>query len=1842
MKKQRSPKKQPPKTNATDKAAVGSKVAKRSNVRSEANSQNSPPENRGSKSSPSGSKSPFSIVGIGASAGGLEAFTELLQNLPKDTGFGFVLVQHLDPQHESSLTEILSRASAMPVREVTNNLRVEANHVYVIPPNTNLAIAEGVLKLEPRPRTRSPTRSIDSFFESLAQDQGNRAIGVILSGTATDGTVGLEAIKAEGGITFAQDDSARYDSMPRSAVAAGCVDLVLSPEDIAKELGRISKHPYVAGQAHNFVSPEAERESATAQGDETPQPSKRLEPSRAGKEASLVDENSPRRAGDDHYKKILLSLRNHCGVDFSLYKPSTIQRRITRRMVLNKQDGPEDYARFLKGNAKELDALYSDCLISVTSFFRNPEAFDVLKRKVFPKLLQQRGDEPLRAWVLGCSTGQEAYSVAMTFLEAAENAPRARKLQIFATDLNDAMLDKARHGLYPKAVAQDISPERLRRFFVEEEGGYRIVKSLREMVVFARQNLISDPPFSRMDLITCRNLLIYLEPSLQRKAFPTFHYALKPQGFLFLGASESIGSFTELFEPVDKKQKIFSRKVGPTPSFHLPMRKERGEHPSPGQRPPLPIGKGQGEPPEGFRSELNAQREADRVTVNEFAPPGILINAELQILQFRGPTSAYLQPPSSGKATHDVLKMAREGLMLPLRAAINRAKKENKTSRAENVVVKENGKTFKVNVEVIPLKNLRERCFLILFEEAEKKDVRKEPEETKKRPTSSPSLSSAKDLERELSETRDFLQSVQEQYEAANEELQASNEEVQSANEELQSINEELETSKEELESANEELTTVNEEMGNRNTELNRLNADLNNLQTSTKLPILLIGRNLTIRRFSATAEKIFDLLATDVGRPVGGLRHNLVLPPKRAVSDSDLGRGESAAPLPLEPLVREVIDNVRECEKEVRDKEGRWYSLRVRPYMTLDNKVDGAVLVLVNIDENKRSEAKADAARDYAEATIRTARDPLVVLRSDMRVNSANEAFYKMFKTTPDQSEGRSIFELSGRAWDIPKLRTLLKDILPRNSFFNDFEVKNDFPHLGRRTMLLNARRMSQGEGALPMILLAIEDVTERLRADDATAALAAIVNFSEDAIISQDLSGVITSWNQGAERLFGYMAQESVGQQVNMLVPLERRHEETAIMTRLKRGEPVQHFETVRLRKDQSSLEVSLTISPIKDATGKVIGASKIARDITELKKAVARVRASEIRYRRLFEAAHDGVLILDSVTRKITDANPFITDLLGYTREDLLGRELWQIGLLKDEQASHSAFRALQQNGEFRHEYLSLQTKSGQNREVEVVANRYEEEGTNVIQCNIRDISERKEAEETARRSAALFSRLVDQSPNGMYVVDDQFRVQQVNSRALPVFAGVQPLIGRAFTEVIQILWGRELGLEIVDIFRRTLETGERYVSPDFTKSREDLHVEQSYEWETQRVTLPDGKHGVVCYFTDVTERKRAEEALRVSEEFNRSIIESSPDCIKVLDLEGNLLSMQSGQEMLGIQDIQPYLNKSWIEFWEGGDVRRAAAAAVAGAVAGRQSNFVGFFRTLAGEDKWWDVAVSPIRNARGTPERLLAVSRDVTERQHAEKALRGAQAKLADRAGQLEHAVIERTAELTVTNQQLEAFVYSIAHDLRAPLRAMQGCSAMLVDQAGASLSETGRDLANRIDRSAQFMDALLKDLLTFSRVSQERLELATVDLGPLVETVLSRLEKEIQEKNARVETSGPWPAVLGHDRTLEQVLFNLASNALKFGAPEVSPIVRLWAEEKPEFVRVWVEDNGIGIAPEYQEQIFRLFTRLHGEKYSGTGIGLTIVQKGVERMGGHVGVDSTPGEGSRFWFELRKA
>jgi len=1086
----------------------------------------------------------FAVVAVGASAGGLEAFSQLLRAIPNNTGMAFVFIQHLDPKHHSMLSELLAKAANMPVLEATNGTAVKPNHVYVIPPNVNMGIAEHRLRLTPRASPPGLHTPIDFFMRSLAEERSGRSIGIVLSGTASDGTRGLTAIKAEGGITFAQDEkSAKYSGMPHSAVASGSVDFILPPEQIARELVRIGGHPYLDGSHARDGRPRA---------------------------AKL-------KRSEDPFEPIFTLLRRAGGINFSLYKSGTVQRRTLRRMAIHRIDHLGDYAKFLEKHPKEIEALCQDLLIPVTSFFRDLEAFESLKTKVLPAILKDKSSkENIRIWTPGCSTGEETYSLAIILLEFLGNRMSSYEIQLFGTDANERGIETARAGFFQERIAQEVSPDRLRRFFTKVDEGYRVSKGVRDLCVFAKQNLAEDPPFSRMNLVACRNLLIYLGPNLQRKVVPILHYALRPSGFLFLGNAESVVGFPELFSPVDKKHKIFVKKAVAS-KLHYDFAANR--YPREAEVTDRAVGKREG------TFDVDSQHEADRVVLRTYAPPGVVINENMEILQFRGAIGPYVEP-SPGKATLHLLKIAKQEFIGELRTAFNQAKKTHTAVKRKSVEFRRNGQLRSVKISVEPLGPATEnRQYLILFE----RDL---PSTSESR-TSTGKLSSKgrrtkndnAQLRRKLAEAEDHLQSLIESKEASDEEFQSANEEILSANEELQSTNEELETSKEELQSANEELNTVNDELHNRNIELDRANSDLNNVLTSTSLPVVMVDRGLRIRRLTLASSKVLKIVATDIGRPITDIRWDV------NVSN-------------LDEVIAGVIETLTPRELEVHDKEEHWYSLQIRPYRTLDDKIDGAVIVLSDIDEAKQAAERVKKSKMFLEETLATVREPLVVLKQDLSVVYVNPAFLKVFQSNIEETQGHLLHRLGDEEWNIPKLRTRLAEVLAKDSPVVDFEVEHDFPKLGRKTMLLNARKIEDGHSSEPTMLLAIEDITDRKRAERALAQLAAIVESSDDAMISKQLDGTITSWNKGAERLFGYSAEEAIGQNITLVVPPDRLAEEVTILERLKRAERVDHFDAIRVCKDGRLVDVSLTISPVKDASGQVVGASTVAHDISERK--------------------------------------------------------------------------------------------------------------------------------------------------------------------------------------------------------------------------------------------------------------------------------------------------------------------------------------------------------------------------------------------------------------------------------------------------------------------------------------------------------------------------------------------------------------------------------------------------------------------------------------------------------------
>jgi two-component system, chemotaxis family, CheB/CheR fusion protein len=739
------------------------------------------------------------VVGIGASAGGLEALSDLTQNVPVDS-MAFVVVQHLSPRHESILPQLLSRSASLEVVTVADGMPLEPNKIFVIPPNTDLAVMQGVLHLVAPPTGRGPRMPIDFFFRAMAEDQGANAIGIVLSGTGSDGTFGLKAIKAAGGVTFAQEPTtAKYDGMPRSALASGAADFSLSPQEIGNELARI---------ARQWSGP-----------------------------AAPISSKAPQQ---EQINKLFILLRAETGNDLTHYKTSTLERRIERRMLLNKIGTLEDYVKFVQSNRDELNTLYKDTLISVTNFFRDPEAYDALKRLVFPQILENKDPgQPVRIWVPACATGEEPYSLAMALLEYSEEVSREVKLQVFGTDIDDDAIQYARRGVYPANITLDVSPDRLDRYFVKKDGEYFVPRRIRDLVVFSKQNVLKDAPFSRIDLVSCRNLLIYLQPAAQKRVLRILHYATNPAGFLLLGTSETVADAPLLFTPLDRKFKVYARKTtAMQPGLDMPFSPPVG---------PNEGGRHTGPP----RPNLSLQSVADRKVLDLYGPPGVLINDELEILQFRGHTGPFLDP-APGAATLNVLRVARFELHIELKSAIQQAQ-----ARGQRVTVEahcpDGDKPGLVRIDVVPFQDpdTNARCMLVLFHRLPPpREIPVQPGDEADQVLTAGFTQRIDELEREVAATREFLQTTIEEKESTLEELKSANEELQSSNEELQSTNEELETSKEEMQSTNEELTTVNEELQNRMAELSQTNDDLHNVLAGVDNAVVIIGMD---RKFAAT-----------------------------------------------------------------------------------------------------------------------------------------------------------------------------------------------------------------------------------------------------------------------------------------------------------------------------------------------------------------------------------------------------------------------------------------------------------------------------------------------------------------------------------------------------------------------------------------------------------------------------------------------------------------------------------------------------------------------------------------------------------------------------------------------------------------------------------------------------------------------------------------------------------------------------------------------------------------------------------------------------------------------------
>ena len=947
------------------------------------------------------------VVAIGSSAGGVEALSRLIPHLPR-SGFAYVILQHLPHEQAARFTADVASQCPHPTVQVDDGSPLLDGHVHIVPPQSLFSLNGNEFARSARAQPPDPILPIDYFLASLAQSEVGPGIAVLLSGVRSDGIAGLREVRAAGGFILVQDPAtARYENLPQAAIHAGLADRVLAPEAIAREL------PVLARRL----------------GDRS------LLPRRPGDEIPV---------DDDQLERVFAILKTSADVDFSSYKRGTVRRRLQRRMVLNRIEDLPRYLRLLEESPEEVRELFQDLLIHVTRFFRDPSSFQALKEVVFPTLLaDRRVDDPIRFWVPGCSTGEEAYSLAIVLLEFLGERASSLPIQIFATDLSDSAIAVARAALYRPAVAEQVGSERLARFFTAQEGGYRVSKPVRDLCVFTRHDLTRDPPFSRLDLVMCRNVLIYLGSALQKRVIAVLHYGLKPDGYLALGSAESIGGRADLFRVVQKRFSIYAKKGG---VFALPPslpREYAGTSPGHRALPRSPAG--------------HAEAESERVLLDRYAPPGVLVDADFNIVQSRGQTGPFLEL-APGEASLNILRMAREGLVYSLRTALHQAQQTDKPVSKTGVQVTSDGRKS-LRLEVVPVGAQGNRHYLVLFEsppDAEQSEPGAEADaaaEAAEDESDKSEEQRLRELQEELSGTRNYLQTMIQDLEAANEELQSANEEILSSNEELQSTNEELDTAREELQSTNEELHTLNEELQARNEDLGRANSDLTNLLGSVNMAVVMVDKDLRIRRFTPMAERVLNLIQGDLGRPIGHIKPNLDLED-------------------LEGLIRGVITDSAPVERECRTGDGSRFLLRIRTYKDLENRIDGAVLSLLNVEELRARQGELVQARRLADDMLQADRTPAALLGPGTQFRAANRPFHRLFGVSPEELNDQPLARVSDGNADFAELRTLLRRSGRRRGSGAEGSVvlEHDFPHAGTRVVELQ-RLEADDEGELLLL---------------------------------------------------------------------------------------------------------------------------------------------------------------------------------------------------------------------------------------------------------------------------------------------------------------------------------------------------------------------------------------------------------------------------------------------------------------------------------------------------------------------------------------------------------------------------------------------------------------------------------------------------------------------------------------------------------------------------------------------------------------------------------------------------
>jgi two-component system CheB/CheR fusion protein len=1493
----------------------------------------------------------FLIVGIGASAGGIQALKTFFGSVPADSGAAYVVILHLSPEHESHLAEVLQTNARISVTQVTERVKVEPNHVFVVSPNQSLAMADGHIVVSPVKTIEERRAPVDIFFRTLAETHHEQAVCVVLSGTGADGSMGLKRVKENGGAVFVQNPrETEYSDMVRNAIATDLVDEVLNVADIPAKIVEYRENLKAVALP---VQPEARPEE---------------------QQKALRD--------------VFTQLRVHTGHDFSNYKRPTILRRIERRISVRNLSGIAEYAAYLKKQPEEVQALLKDLLISVTNFFRDKEAFAALEHDIIPRVAHEKktGDQ-IRVWVAGCATGEEAYSLAMLLAERLDGGGIDQpEIQIFASDIDEAAIAAAREGFYTLNDAADVSPERLRRFFTKEGDGYRVRRDLRERVLFANHNVLKDPPFSRLDLVTCRNMLIYLNQAAQKRVMETFHFALKPSGFLFLGASESIDGSIDVFAPLSKENNIFqSRNVEsriPRPvrdssrNESFTARLEFLQTSVQGQV-VVPTTTEQDSAKRIQAQERLSYADLHRQLLEQFAPPSVVVNEEYDILHLSERAGRFMQI-QGGEPSNNLLKIIRPELRLELRNALYQAAQNRRSVEAKNLTLKIDDRSETINIHVRPVLRAEDTArgfILVLFEKTD--DAPATDSET----LQAFSESVAGQLEEELVRVKAQLRSSSEQYEIQTEELRASNEELQALNEELRSSSEELETGKEELQSVNEELQTVNQELEIKIEEISLSSNNLQNLVNSTDIGTIFLDRNFRVQLFTPAAREIFNLIATDFGRLLSDITHRL--------ADDNLLRDAEA-----------VLEKLHTVEREVRTVDNRVWTMRVLPYRTADDRIQGTVITFFDITERQRASEKVRESEekyralfdsiDYGLATLELMFDENEKV-VDYRFVQLNDALTRMTGLSPEIL-GKPVSEA------IPGLEKEWFETFERVAKTGEPIYFELYAAPVGKWFECGAARI--GGAGSPLISAIYNDITERKRAEEARFYLAAIVESLEDSMLTVDFKGTITSWNNAAEQLYGYPASEAVGKPLAMLTLPADLAEVLHNIEKIKHSRQVEIYDTVQVNKDGREMNLEVVLSPIKDSSEAVIGISTIARDVTERLRREAELKELNRRIEqqsRVFSTTLSGIsdfaYIFDRDGRFVYSNKPLL-DLLGITLEEIIGKNFFDLNYPEDLAARlQKQIRQVFDTREIVRDETPFTSPAGKPGFYEYIFTPVFAAAGGAVESvagSTRDVTERKQAEESLRFQA----KLLDTVEQAAIATDLDGKIIYWNRFAEQLYGWTaKEATGRNIVDVAAADTSVEQAEEIMSQVREGKSwTGE------FNVKRRDGSTFPALVIDSPINDTEGNLIGIVGVSVDITERKRTETAVRESETRFRAIVNQATAAIAEFDLAGNYtLVNETLCDLLGYTEAE-FLQMNQRDITHPEDLPRCLEAFEQAIATGKASVSEKRVIRKDGSIVWITESISSIADAGSKPQRVAMIAFDITARKRIETAAREAEEHL----------------------------------------------------------------------------------------------------------------------------------------------------------------------------------------------------------------------------------------------------